>query len=220
MTDHVPRDLGGFPITESLAELLGELRARGGATGPGEVDADAVRAVEIGVVFRFPNDVLAMWAADVPALVAGCGVDLNRVVAHTGELRDRGARGDLVGLARTDDAFVCVAKSQESELDHPLRSSDVTVWQPGGRSRVTPLTTWLSEQLAALGPAAGPAAPFRPRLSRVLPGGASGRRVRHATFGEGTVFLEIGSGPTRKVKVAFPRVGLKLLQARFLEFLD
>ena len=61
---------------------------------------------------------------------------------------------------------------------------------------------------------------FSPELTRVLPGGSDGTRVRHKVFGEGRVYVEIGDGPTRKVKVEFPGHGLKLLQARFLEYLD
>jgi DNA helicase II / ATP-dependent DNA helicase PcrA len=44
-----------------------------------------------------------------------------------------------------------------------------------------------------------------------------GIRVRHAQFGEGEVVACDGSGPNAKLTVAFPRVGLKRIIARFLQ---
>jgi DNA helicase II / ATP-dependent DNA helicase PcrA len=44
-----------------------------------------------------------------------------------------------------------------------------------------------------------------------------GLRVRHAQFGEGEVVACDGSGPNAKLTVAFPRVGLKRIIARFLQ---
>jgi len=44
-----------------------------------------------------------------------------------------------------------------------------------------------------------------------------GIRVRHAQFGEGEVMACDGSGPNAKLTVAFPRVGLKRIIARFLQ---
>jgi DNA helicase II / ATP-dependent DNA helicase PcrA len=44
-----------------------------------------------------------------------------------------------------------------------------------------------------------------------------GLRVRHAQFGEGEVVACDGAGPNAKLTVAFPRVGLKRIIARFLQ---
>jgi DNA helicase-2/ATP-dependent DNA helicase PcrA len=48
----------------------------------------------------------------------------------------------------------------------------------------------------------------------------TGRRVRHATFGEGRVLSVQGAGPQAKLTVSFPVVGPKVVVARFLELLD
>jgi DNA helicase-2/ATP-dependent DNA helicase PcrA len=44
-----------------------------------------------------------------------------------------------------------------------------------------------------------------------------GLRVRHAQFGEGEVVACDGTGPNAKLTVAFPRIGLKRIIARFLQ---
>jgi len=44
-----------------------------------------------------------------------------------------------------------------------------------------------------------------------------GIRVRHAQFGEGEVVACDGTGPNAKLTVAFPKVGLKRIIARFLQ---
>jgi len=216
--EHVPRDLGPFPISDPVRDALAKLRHRSGvATARPEIDADRVRDVEIGVVFRFPNDLLALYAADVPFLRDRYELILSRVVAHTGVLHARAARGDLIGLGVQDEhCHICVDKN--SHRDDATRLS---FYDDQAQSLyAVPLGRWLAEVAVALPETPGDAPPFSPELSRVLPGGSPGTRVRHKVFGEGKVYVEIGDGPTRKVKVDFPKVGLKLLQARFLEYLD
>jgi DNA helicase-2/ATP-dependent DNA helicase PcrA len=43
-----------------------------------------------------------------------------------------------------------------------------------------------------------------------------GLRVRHSQFGDGEIVSYDGQGPTAKVTVRFPKVGLKRVVARFL----
>jgi hypothetical protein len=83
------------------------------------------------------------------------------------------------------------------------------------------LSEWLRKQAASADAAAAAPAEFRARLTVPMPESSmSGRRVRHKKFGDGKALREIGDGPTRKVQADFPGWGLKLIQARFLEFLD
>ncbi|HTM21012.1 MAG TPA: hypothetical protein VL172_10905, partial [Kofleriaceae bacterium] len=80
------------------------------------------------------------------------------------------------------------------------------------------LAPWLAARAAGLPPGD---AGLRVRVQPSRPESTlSGRRVRHKVFGEGRLLKEIGTGPDRKVQVDFPRRGLVLLQAKFLEFLD
>jgi hypothetical protein len=215
--EHVPRDLGPFAIAPEVRAALAELRHRAGVTGPAEIDADQVRAVEIGVALRFSNDLLAVFAAAVPLLRDRYELALGKVVAHTGELRTRRARGDLVGVGQIARGIkLCVEKKADVGARFRLAIYDMEA------RTIEPvdLALWLEARASELAHITAAADDFTPMLVRQLPGGSSGRRVRHPVFGEGRVYVELGTGPERKVKVDFPGVGLKLLQARFLEYLD
>ena len=48
---------------------------------------------------------------------------------------------------------------------------------------------------------------------------AQGTRVRHTQFGEGKVLASQGAGPLAKLTVQFPKVGPKVVVAKFLEVL-
>lgn len=182
--EHEPRDLGEFSVSEDVRGALARLRHRSGVTARPEIDADRVREVEIGVVFRFPNDLLAVWAAGVPVLQDRYQLSLNKVVAHGGTLRDRGARGDLIGLGRIDPhCHICLEKNT-----HRDAAVTVTLYDDTDRSlRSIGLARWLEEIADELPAAGGEPPEFRPQLTRVLPGGSDGARVRHKVFGEGRV---------------------------------
>ena len=148
-------------------------------------------------------------------------------VAHTGALRALGAPGDLVAFGKSQDGqtFYAVAKAEVAPAESTVISFDPAV---GETSRL-PFSAWLEGQVEALRaalddlPEVDPEAAktFVPRVvRRTLPEGSSGRRVRHPRFGEGRVMLEQGRGPTAKVRVEFPGLGIKTLQARFLEYLE
>ena len=194
------------PVRTALAAL----RRRAGVTGPAELDLPRVREIETAFAIRLPDDLLAVFAAQVPELAVACGMTLSGVVAHTGALRDAGAAGDLVGVGRDRGDFLCISKRTKG---NPLvRWSHDTGVQPFS------LTDWLATRAAGL-----EASGEELRVS-ILPSQPestlAGRRVRHKQFGEGRALKEIGTGPDRKVQVDFPGRGLKLLQAKFLKFLD
>lgn len=198
-----PRATGDLAPSPRVARALSALR---GDAGPVDLDNDRVRKIEAAVGVRLPDDVLACFAAGV--LADRCAMTLGSVVGHTGALREAGARGDLIGVGRVErDVILCVRKPERT-----LVSFDVT----DRSERDHDLAAWLE----GMAPGAD-APPLHARLVAFQPESTmAGRRVRHAKFGEGKALREIGTGPTRKVQVDFPGRGLKLLQARFLEFLD
>ncbi len=202
MTDE-PRAPGDLAPSPRVARALSALR---GDAGPVELDNDRVRSVEAGVGVRLPDDVLACFASG--ALADRCAMTLGSVVGHTGALREAGARGDLIGIGLIEPGVIlCVRKSERTLVQFDLHD---------GSERDHDLAAWLE----TLAPGAD-APPLHARLVAFQPESTmAGRRVRHSKFGEGKALREIGTGPTRKVQVDFPGRGLKLLQARFLEFLD
>lgn len=205
------RQPGPFSIAADVAGLLAGLRAAAGVSTPAELDIDRLREVEAAVGMRFGNDLLAVFACGVPALVEALEIRVGLVLGHTGELRRRRARGDLIAFGAARGLFHCVEKREV-----PRERTEVVEYDAdGGGERRMDLADWLRERGAEPG-----TEPFTPTLAARMPESYQGRTVRHKVFGEGKLLSESGSGPTRKVKVDFPGVGLKLLQARFLEFPD
>lgn len=198
-------------ISDALAALLGGLRERHAVTALPEVDLDQLHGVEIAVSFHFADDILAVWAARIPPLVA-VGFTAGEVVGHCGRLRDLRARGDLLGVAETDAGELWAIDKRHAG-EGATRLTRVNDARTG---EVLDLEAWVRQ---VAGDASGP--PLEAALHRKPPmAGAGGRRVRHAKFGLGTAFSESGLGPNRKVTCDFPGLGLKTIQARFLEFLD
>ncbi len=203
-----PRDL---VLAPALHAALAQLRACAGVDDRAEVDLDELHAVEEAFAIRFADDLLGLFAAG--ALVDSHGIKLSRVIAHTGALQSRGARGDLVGIGLYKNIYVCVEKSNAT-------TTTLVLFDPDDKSTTrVALNGWVESYLAEQ-PATPAAGEFKPTLVREMPGTPSGRRARHKKFGEGRILSETGTGPTRKVQVAFPNIGMKLLQARFLEFID
>jgi hypothetical protein len=213
------RGPGPLAIAPALARALARLRAAAGVTAAPELAIEELRNVELAVGVRFEDDLLAVFAAAAPPLSTVHQLALANVVALTGALREHRARGDLVGVGRADPTtFLCVdLRSGRS----PTGTTELLVHDgESGRQHPLSLAAWIDERAAGC-PATD--APFAPRVAPAMTesyNAASARRVRHRVFGEGRVLSEHGDGPTRKVKADFPRAGLKLLQARFLEFLD
>jgi len=198
-------------IDEELAALLAECRSKHGVESDPIVNLDRVQDVEAAMAVFFEDDVLAIFAAGVKALA----MSLSAVVGMTGELKARRVRGDYIGLGELEPGlFVCISKAKQS----PGRSSLLLVdaEEPEVRSYGA------ADFVRTVGGAEpGDAAAFQPRLIRPVPESTTyGRRVIHKIFGEGSLLSEDGQGPTRRCKVDFPGRGLKLLQARFLEFPD
>jgi hypothetical protein len=213
--DRSPRTL---EVATELSDVLHEFRSRGGADEECELNLDRLQDVEAAVGVEFQDDILALVAVRSSYLREKLGVDLARVVAHTGELRERGQRGDVVGIGRIDDTtFLCVEKREQSSA-----STELFLLDCRGGSRVgVALLAWLSSHVEEL-PSAG-SSPAKDVARLVRPEAestAAGVRVHHKIFGNGRALSERGTGDTRKVTVDFPGKGLKLLQGRFLEYLD
>lgn len=215
------RGPGPLAVPARLATALGKLRAASGVTAEAELRVDRVRHVELAVGMRFEDDLLAVFAAAVPRLAERHRLTLGGVVGMTGALREHKIRGDLVGIGRAGaSSFLCVQLRQRS--GEPTR---LVVHDADDHSeRTEPLVDWIEGVVAGWPEArAATPAPFEAHVTPAMTESYNtqgGRRVRHRIFGEGRVLTETGAGDTRKVKVDFPRVGLKLLHARFLEFLD
>jgi hypothetical protein len=208
------RETGPLSVGEDLAAVLARLRLAEGVSEKPELDVDAVRDVERGLGWRLPEDVLAVFAARVRRVETDHEMALAKVVGHTGRVRAAGATGDIIGVGKTGPRrWLCVRKGAQ-----PAEGTELLVFDADEETLTgtTPLVDWLAEKA----PEGAEGAPFEPVLVRKLPAGSPGQRVRHKTFGDGKVLKEVGSGPNRKVQVDFPGRGLKLLQARFLEFVD
>jgi len=215
-----PRSPGDLNVSARVRATLIGLRRAGGQTARAELQLERVREVEAAVGMHLPDDLLAVFAARAPHLEQRYRMSLGMVIGHTGALRDLRARGDLVGVGQCGRReYLCLDKGAPATREPHLLTYDAD----DKTTRDHALAGWLAERLDALGnPDREPDDPdFLPRLIQPMPESSmSGRRVRHPKFGEGKALREIGDGPTRKVQVDFPGWGLKLLQARFLEFLD
>ena len=206
--DRGPRKLSTAP---GLARLLGGLRERYQVTALAEVDLDELHGVEVATGFHFPDDILAVYAARLPPL-REVGFSVGEIVGHCGRLRDLGARGDLVGVAETDIGVLWAIDKRRASGE----STRLTRIEDARPLETAELESWVR---SIAGDAGGE--PLDAALHRKPPmADSGGRRVRHPTFGIGTAFTESGVGPTRKVTCDFPGLGLKTIQARFLEFLD
>jgi len=212
VTAAAPRAPGALPVSPAVRRALSGLRRRAGVHAPAELELPRVREIETAFAIRLPDDLLAVFACGVAELNSGCGMTLGGVVAHTGALRELGAPGDLVGVGRErPGTFLCIAKRGVA--------SPLVRWSvDGGGLEPVVLADWLAARAGDPPPGADELRvqilPSRPEST------LAGRRVRHKVFGDGRALREIGTGPDRKVQVDFPGRGLKLLQARFLEFLD
>lgn len=208
-----PRKPGPLPVSPRLGAALTVLRTHYDVSAAAELDLDRVHEVESAFGLRLPDDLLAIYAAAIPPFVKRHKLTIGSVIAHTGALREHRARGDLVGIGQLEArAFLCLSKS---DAEYPL------LFDADDRTSVPfDLAAWIERQAHAVGDPAT-AEPLAARLVAFQPESTlSGKRVRHKIFGEGRALSETGTGPLRKVKCDFPGRGLKLLQARFLEFLD
>ena len=218
-----PRHPGKLDIGPRLRRILVALRQRAGIEAPAELDVERVREIEAAIGMHLGDDLLALFAAAIPAFSEDRRMTLGMVIGHTGALRDRRVRGDMIGVGRvTRSTFYCIDKSAPSSSTTHLVCYDTDAKS----SEPLELVDLLERELSGLGPApaAPPTLPGKEasfELTQFVPEStAVGRRVRHPKFGEGRALREMGTGPTAKVQVDFPGLGLKLMQARFLEFLD
>jgi hypothetical protein len=198
-----------------LGRVLAELRRVHGIETDLELDVDRVRDVEAVIGGEIPDPWLAVLASSVPALEHDLQFQLSEIAAHTKAAHQFPVQRDLVALGRDGTSlFVGFVRGRDADR--------IAVYDSDRKSlKPDDLTGWLLRRFE-LDEASLPDSPaLTLRLVRhVLPTDDGKPRVRHAKWGEGLVLAEHGEGPTRKVKADFPGLGLKVVQARFLEFLD
>lgn len=203
-----PRDL---TISPQLARALAGLRDQQGVDSAPRVNLDRLQDVEAALAVVFADDVLALFAAGVTRL----GTKLEAVVGISGELKAKRIPGDYIGLGEIEPGLYAVlGKGTQPETGSVIKLVD----SDDDEVRSFSVLEYVRTQGGAQD---GDAGQFRPVLFRPAPESTTyGKRVVHKVFGEGSLLSEVGNGPTRKCKVDFPGHGLKVLQARFLEFPD
>ena len=213
-----PRRTVVLDLDPRWALELAVLRAHAGVAAPAELDVDHVRSVEATIGARIPDPILALAAARLPWLQETLGLSLARFADHTARAREARAPGDFVGIAAS-------AAGRSIHGFRPGRGEDrIDVYDVDRRETThSPIGAWLQDlaqeqHVQCIG--ADGVDPLCVTLVRTATMTAEGARVRHRAWGEGRVLAEQGEGPTRKVKAEFPGLGLKVVQARFLEFLD
>jgi hypothetical protein len=197
-----------------------------------------VEAIEAALGARLPDDVLAFAACGIPAIHCALGFPLADAIDLDASLRERdGVPDDLVVLglvevdpfaARDDGAHGGAQQALYIPRDLPAagRTPIMRVDDEGseavmiddlvhdaivGRYRFD--DGW-GHVLAAI-----PTTPldlsFQPALieTSAVVAAAPPRRVRHPTFGDGTVTATLADG---KLEIAFDGVGRKVLLARFV----
>lgn len=202
-------------ISGALAQLLGALRAACASEGPAQLEVERVRAVEATMGCRLPDPVLAILAAGLGPLCEALDMGLGEIPRHTRRASEAHARGDLIVFG--------VEPSEEVFHGFLIGADDTRIASYRRRGqRLSSLddVDWLRERCASWCPAPAGGEPLRAQLVRAPKPELEGARVRHAKWGIGQLMTSEGSGDRRKIKVAFPSVGLKTLNARFVEFLD
>jgi hypothetical protein len=217
-------------VSKAVKAAIVELRLLEQSIVSPVLDRGAVDAVQSALDCRLPDDLLAAYAAHCDAL-RELGFVLEKVTHHTAEAHAAGCPAELVALGRGEGpVYYCISRRDADGQIHEFDPEDRSV-------KKKPLADWLSDlaeqRRADLVPneddddeGDADAVPaelevgktdleqFKPRL--IAPPPASGKQVRHATFGVGDVLREIGAGASRKLEVRFP-IGTKVLIARVLE---
>jgi hypothetical protein len=204
-------------VDPAWGRRLAAIRVDADVDTPPSLDVDHVRSVEATIGARIPDAILALVATGAPWLERELGLSLARFADHTARARNARAPGDFVGIGASPDGRTVYGFRPGRADDHIAR------YDVDRREATTsPMEVWLAEVTGLCGRGSMEverSEPLRARLVRVALPPGEGRRVRHRSWGEGRVLAEHGEGPTRKVKAEFPGVGLKVVQARFLEFL-
>jgi hypothetical protein len=208
---HARRE-ASWDVEGELAAGLATLCRAAGLPLAATLDLDEVRDVEAVVGVQLPAAALALLAF-AGAVDPRGGIGLARVAEHTATARDATGRGGFTALATEPRARRLLGLVPHgATLRWSLLDLDTRELTP------TSLEAWIAGELASRGLQPTPGARLCVALARRRPV-ATGRRARHARFGEGVVLIDKGTDPLRKVTVDFPGYGLKVLQARFLEFL-
>lgn len=214
-----PRKTQELDLSERLRAVLVELRRRAAVDAALELDVDRVRDVEAVIGGSIPDPWLGILAAQIPRLRDELQLDLAAVAGHTKRAHQSSVQRDFVALG-CDDGHLFYGFLRGRDPDR------IAIFDNEDRSVASAsLEQWLMQRFdladADLRDATGSSVhPSVQLIRHVRPSHEGKTRVRHAKWGEGVVLAEDGEGPTRKVKAEFPGLGLKVVQARFLEFLE
>lgn len=214
-------------VSKAVKVALVELRLLEQSSAVPELDAGKIDAAERALDTRLPDDLLATFAAGCDVF-RELGISLDRITTHTADARAAGCPPELVAIGRTEaPTYLCFSRREGDQIvefdpeDKKLTKRALADW----------LSDLIDQRKSDLGTTEDEDEPedpdtadvevgkadldsFKPRV--VAPPKATGKQVRHATFGVGDVLREIGTGASRKLEVRFP-TGTKVLIARVLE---
>jgi hypothetical protein len=215
-------------VSKAVRQPIVELRLLEQTAIDPVLDSARLDEVERSLDLRLPDDLLAVVASGCDA-VRELGITLERIGSLVAEAHAAGCPPELVAIGRTEGpVYVCLSRQSGEGGVHEFDPEEKKV-------RRRTIADWLSDlvdarkrdlgtpdeddedadpEIADVEVAKADLDAFKPRLQAPPP--STGRRVRHAVFGEGEVLREIGCGAALKFEVRFAG-GTKVLVARVVE---
>ena len=179
-----------------------------------DLDPERLEDVEEAVEARFPDEVLALLAANDLETLEEAGVSVDSVVEATDRARAEGLMSQFVALGQIDEHTYLCAPREPGEY-----VGEIFIFDARDESTTpTSVANWLGEhidrrraELREGEPAeqtraeyeAGEVEVAKLELALYRPPERTERRVRHANFGVGTVLAEQGAGESKRFKIAF-----------------
>lgn len=196
----------------------------------GELRVEPVREVEETLDCRFTDEVLGLFSASHLETIGGeAGVAIDAVVETTERARRAGLSEDWVAIGQLDEErYLCVPETPDET------TAELVIFETASQGKTgISVARWLEDRTGvrreAMREAGGEAADraeatptdmqlatFRPTL---LPERTRKKRVRHSTFGVGTVLDEQGSGDTVKYRIDFDDE-IRTILASYVEPID
>lgn len=247
------RQPGALHIDHAAYAVLGELRLLEGARRPAALDIEQIDGLERIFEVRLPDDLLAVLAARSRYLLDVWNLSLEHIADNCEHAWREIYRGEPSGALRDPDWLYsrgpfCVGRRWDGTLmlvprrSAPEEPTVLRLWRAGEerrrgladtlRDEVDQMRLMLDERQrveAARAPRKViplAAQRFAPRLTgrQDERQGERNRRVRHASFGDGTVIApsgrEVSRGDRRKLAVRFDSGDTRVLLSRYVEWLD
>ncbi len=210
------RGTGSLVIAQGLASDLSSLRAKYRVTTAATLSIDELRAVEQGVGMRFEDDVLAVFAAQIPVLAIDHQMTLRKVLAHTSAFRQQGGLGDWIAVGKQQDAYWLIemrARSGGSTVLHQTKANGVhDDLATAIKSSVAEFVRVHTKDCPKVGTL------LEASVVRPPPESFQGRWVDHKVFGKGRILATVEGG--RRMRIDFPGKGLKTLDSSYVTVLD